>query len=146
MKSTKTVTSDEFVAMIIKACDGFNINVVPEQIKEALGSIMNLYFAQAVNRGGLYQVETIDALVTPEVSREDILAEIKNATGIKEDERKEKLFTGILIALRAVFTDNTGEEIVIMPLGRFKSIGSKLDQYELLFEDPARSNYHLFLH
>lgn len=146
MKTTKTVTSDEFAAMVMKACDGFNINVVPEQVKEALGSIVNLYAAQAMDRGGLYRAETTDALVTPEVSREDILAEIQNATGIKEDERKEKLFTGIHIALRAVFADNTGEEIIVMPLGRFKSIGSKLDQYELLCEDPARPNYHLFLH
>lgn len=145
----KEIHVEEYCEQVSSECNRKKIQVVSEQVLEALGGLANLYLEAVLYQENVQlEVETWDAFASKYVSTADILKEIENCAGTG---KKRSMF--VLHYMQKVLSDNFrryeifehGKPLIFKPLGKLKVIDLDKSRYFLTYIDPAASNYEKFL-
>ncbi len=116
--------------------------VEPEQVLETVGGVANLYLEAAVKLGvPELRVEARDAFVSSHAERDTILQQIGNCSGVKEQERKEAIFSGMGSVLRDSFSRQErlepGKSLFFKPFGTITVLDPLESRYELVYRDAG---------
>ena len=111
-----TINLDKFCHIAAKTSSTYlGREVVPEQIKEAVGGIALLYLEHAYNNHlSVIKVNTIDGFVSDVVSLYHVLTEIRHCTGINES---AYILKGMIKTLRQL--SSVGDVFSLGGLGQY---------------------------
>jgi len=128
-----------------------DLHIGPEQIREAIGGVANLYLEKAIKlKVKELNVQTSHAFASQYVGLGDVVQEIGNCTGVSAA-ASERILTAMENTLRNAFLksgrfkSNPGR-LLFRPLGKIQLKDLESSSYHLTFRDPAADHEHLFLH
>lgn len=136
---------DEVVAILQQDA----LKVVPEQVREVLGGLSNLYL-EALSRlkKSELKIRTRGGFASRLVPLRHVLREIHNCSGVPNTKSRH-ILTAMESALRASFLrleiQKVGQAILFRPLGKLEIFDHKRSEYHLTYVDPAAEMYGQFL-
>lgn len=144
------IDTTEYCRNVSEFCKRFDHDIHPEQIKEAIGAISNLYYESLIKSDTyMLSVTTDYTLISKYVSQSEILDVIEKATGL--DSSKTKMIKDVLDMsfsdlFKEYILDNFYTTIYFKPFGKFQlKKGGYNPEFLMTYEVPNKENLAEFL-